>query len=161
MNRRRTPGRPQLRQRCASGEKDSEDEDSFWVREFDDRVRRVFGEASAEDEVLVMPRPVILLTLDDMAREEYPLEVFAREAVMFEFFECVDREAIFAGSDEFPDSFQDAPSHGAILLQPWRGKSTCRARLDRGPENRTPPSSRPNAFYRVSAYSCHASTSLT
>ena len=130
MSRRRTPGRPQLRQRCSSGEENS------------------------EDEVLVMPCPGILLTLDDMAREEYPLKVFAREAVMFELFECVDREAIFAGSDEFPDSFQDAPSHGAILLQPWRGKSTCRARLDRGPENRTPPSGRPNAFDRVSACSC-------
>ena len=148
MSRRRTPGRPQLRQCCSSGEEDSEDEDSFGVRKFDDRVRRVFGEASAEDEVLAMPRLGISLTPDDAAREEDLLEVFAREA-------------IFAGSDEFPDSFQDAPSHGAILLQPWRGKSTFREHLDRGPENRTPPSSRPNAFYRVSAYSCHASTSLT
>src|ERR1035437_3336459 len=96
MSRRRTPGRPQLRQRCASGEKDSEDEDSFWVRKFDDRVRRVFGEASAEDEVLAMPRLGISLTPDDAAREEDLLEVFAREAVMFELFECVDREAICA-----------------------------------------------------------------
>lgn len=153
MSRRRTPGRPQLRQRCASGEEDSEDEDSFGIREFDDRVRRGFGAALAEDEVLVMPRVGIPLTLDDAAREEDPLEVFAREAVMFEFFECVDREAIFAGSNEFPDSFQDAPSHDAILLQPWRGESTCREHLDREPEYRTPPSGRPDVFYRVSAYS--------
>jgi len=151
MSRRRTPGRPQLRQRCSSGEEDSEDEDSFGVRKFDDRVRRVFGEASAEDEVLAMPRLGISLTPDDAAREEDLLEVFAREAVMFELFECVDREAICAGSDEFPDSFQDAPSHAAILLQLWRGESTCRERLDREPENRTPPSGRPNAFHRVFA----------
>ena len=134
MNRRRTPGRPQLRQRCSSGEEDS------------------------EDEVLAMPRLGISLTPDDAAREEDLLEVFAREAVMFEFFECVDREAIFAGSDEFPDSFQDAPSHAAILLQLWRGESTCRERLDREPENRTSPSGRSNAFDRVSA--CSYETAL-
>jgi hypothetical protein len=98
-----------------------------------------------------MPRLGISLTPDDAAREEDLLEVFARKAVMFELFECVDREAICAGSDEFPDSFQDAPSHAAILLQLWRGESTCRERLDREPEDRTPPSGRPNAFHRVFA----------
>jgi hypothetical protein len=78
MSSGRTPGRPQLRQRCSSGEEDS------------------------EDEVLAMPRLGISLTPDDAAREEDLLEVLAREAVMFELFECVDREAICAGSDEFP-----------------------------------------------------------
>jgi len=63
------------------------------------------------------------LLLNDLARADEVLEVFAGEIVVFEFFEGVDREAICTRADNFPDSFQETAPHEGILLQepptPW------------------------------------------
>ena len=85
--------------------------------ELDDRVRRGTREAGAKDDVLTIAGLGVPLAVDDATREDDFLEVFAGEIVGFEFFECVDREAICSSPGEIPDSFQEAPSHDVILPQ--------------------------------------------